>query len=375
MNFKPFYPKQSHPAKEKYSRLLLGVAQVGKLSSTNIKPFIQYRIAENVFCKAFSAVNIGRKDCSVDAYKEKDGIGIKTFLSNGLYKYEKIAEFNDRAKYPLVYSNKKKLIRQIASYRNKRLRDTKKEFQFKNSLYHYLLRGVRKILICECPMSLIEEKNILLQTGKKKHIIRFEDGKSHYYFHTTKNTLYKEFPTNNPFEIINIPSSIDNKLVVELFEELAVQKKKEVSLLKTKDYVILPLYSTRTGEVPKKSGLNQWNAKGRVRNYNEVYIPIPKAVHKQKPKFFPRRYQKFKLITQDGKEFSAKVCQDESKALMTDPNKDLGQWLLRSILKLRKGQLADSEFLRKKGADTVIIYKLSDEKYQIALHSLGGLKK
>jgi len=32
-----------------------------------------------------------------------------------------------------------------------------------------------------------------------------------------------------------------------------------------------------------KSGLNQWNARGRDRNPNEVYIPIPAEIHKNFP--------------------------------------------------------------------------------------------
>jgi hypothetical protein len=60
---------------------------------------------------------------------------------------------------------------------------------------------------------------------------------------------------------------------------------------------------------------------------------------------------------------------------MTDPNKDLGKWLLRNMLGLKKGELASLEFLRKKNADTVIIYKLKEGIYQISLHSFGGFEK
>ena len=60
---------------------------------------------------------------------------------------------------------------------------------------------------------------------------------------------------------------------------------------------------------------------------------------------------------------------------MTDQNKDLGRWLLRDMLGLKKGELATLEFLRKKNADTVIIYKLKEGIYQISLHSFGGLEK
>ena len=44
---------------------------------------------------------------------------------------------------------------------------------------------------------------------------------------------------------------------------------------KEENFIILPLYSVRDNNVPTKSGLNQWNAAGRKRHPNEVYIPIP----------------------------------------------------------------------------------------------------
>lgn len=220
-------------------------------------------------------------------------------------------------------------------------------------------------------MALIDDRNIKLRPSRRAHIIKFTDGNFLYHFHMTKNTLYKAFDTTNALDVIEIPAGIDGKLLGEALKEFTVEDEKEADLITTKEYVILPLFSTRTKEVPEKSGLNQWNAGGRARDYDEVYIPIPKIVHKAKPDFFPARDSHFKLKTQDGREFTAKVCQDNSKALMTTPNKDLGKWLLRDVLGLEYGQIADYDFLKEKGADTVIIYKLSESEYQIALHTVG----
>lgn len=88
--FKHFYPKQNLKDKQIYSRLLLGAAQTSRLYSESDKPLIHYRAAENIFCKAFSAENVSRGDVSVDAVKEKDGLGIKTFVSGAQPKAEKI---------------------------------------------------------------------------------------------------------------------------------------------------------------------------------------------------------------------------------------------------------------------------------------------
>lgn len=62
---------------------------------------------------------------------------------------------------------------------------------------------------------------------------------------------------------------------------------------------------------------------------------------------------------------SAKVCQENSKALMTDPNKALSDWLLRKILKLKEGELATIEKLNELGFDSVIITKIDEENFKI----------
>ncbi|MBI4721555.1 MAG: NgoFVII family restriction endonuclease [Candidatus Stahlbacteria bacterium] len=378
MKFKLFYPTQEEKSKQKYKKLLYGVSQASKLFSESKKPYIHYRTAENIFCKSFIAKNVGRKDCSVDAIKIDYGIGIKTFVSNGKLRFEKIAEFDDRKKYPLDYKDGSKLIKQIASYRNKRLETTVKDFGLDNVVYHYIIRDIGKIFIYECPMIPINEKLISIRKTRRasEHILNFNDKCYDYLFNLSKHTLYQGFLTINPLDIIELPTKIDNKSLTDALEELIGEEKSaESSLLETKEYVILPLYSIRMGEVPERSGLNQWHARGRPRDYDEVYIPIPIIVHKQKPGFFPGRDHKFRLKTEDGREFLAKICQENNKALMTDPNKDLGEWLLRDTLGLKKGEIATIEFLRGKNADTVIIYKLSENVYQIALHSFGRFEE
>jgi hypothetical protein len=118
--------------------------------------------------------------------------------------------------------------------------------------------------------------------------------------------------------------------------------------------------------------LNQWNAGGRKRDINEIYIPIPAIIHKKYPNFFPKRYKKFHLKVPTKEIFNAKVCQDNSKALMTDPNKALSDWLLRKVLKLKEGELATIEKLNKLGFDSVIIIKEDDRNYKIDIMKSGS---
>lgn len=81
------------------------------------------------------------------------------------------------------------------------------------------------------------------------------------------------------------------------------------------NYVILPLFSERKKEVPEKSGLNQWNARGRTRDPNEVYIPVPILIYHKFPNFFPPREIQFSLCLPNGSSIQAKICQDNGKAL------------------------------------------------------------
>ena len=63
--------------------------------------------------------------------------------------------------------------------------------------------------------------------------------------------------------------------------------------------------------------------------------------------------------------FSAKVCQDNSKALMTNPNRALSDWLLRKVFQVKEGELLTIEKMNELGFDSVIIYKTDDTNYQI----------
>ncbi len=66
-----------------------------------------------------------------------------------------------------------------------------------------------------------------------------------------------------------------------------------------------------------------------------------------------------------GEKLKAKVCQDNSKALMTNPNKALSDWLLRKVFSLKEGELATIKKMDELGFDSVIITKESNGNYKI----------
>ena len=45
----------------------------------------------------------------------------------------------------------------------------------------------------------------------------------------------------------------------------------------------------------------------------------------------------------------SKVCQDGGKALMLYSNREIGQWILRDVLRLREGELLTYEKLQTLG--------------------------
>ena len=139
-----------------------------------------------------------------------------------------------------------------------------------------------------------------------------------------------------------------------------------------KNIIYLPLYSRKGGiHVQEKSGLNQWNANGRARDCYEVYIPVPKEVHRLYPGFFPDREHSFTLVLPNGEELSAKICQANDKALMSNPNADLGRWIIGE-LEERVNELIENphtlityEILQAAQVDSVRVIRESDYRYTI----------
>ena len=102
-----------------------------------------------------------------------------------------------------------------------------------------------------------------------------------------------------------------------------------------------------------------------ARNADEVYIPIPAKIHANFPVFFPSKDESFSLHLPNGSVISAKPCQQNRKALMSNPNTALGKWILRDVLQLKEGELVTIELLNRMGFDSVIVYKDSPTEYRI----------
>lgn len=345
--------------KERYAELLKAMAAMSGLFSDNDSPYIDSRFVERIYAHTTGGSDIGRADCSFDvSFDSGEGVGIKTFLAGaGDSKLEKVAEFNSLARLgEFKVRDKEELVLRIAAARNRRVLSDSAEFgiDLETSLYHCLVRFPGGGCVHEEPYPIIDLKKLrpTKSNGTKLRSwselgsgIYFSDGVSQYSFNLSKSVLYKRFSFDRRQEAIDLPihpnplelllgrgratdSARPGRVIIDRWDD----DKVGATLSPGVDYVVLPLYSARNGAVPAASGINQWHAGGRPRKFGEAYVSIPSAIHQLCADFFPPRDTPFSLLLPNSKEVrSAKVCQDGGKALMTDPNFLLGEWLISVI--------------------------------------------
>ncbi len=343
-----------------YSDALIAVGGLSRLFSESDIPFFQYRFVENLFIRATKGKNISRQDAVFDALVgENNGVavGVKTFTlpRKATYSYEKVQEFTALAgKGKIGMMNDRDLIQTIARERNRRILIESASFNADptKSIYHCLIRREGEAVVHEEPYPTISIDAItpLTSSGKKltkfstkSSNIHFHDGLNHYRYSRSKNVLLKKFEISTGSNWDPVKIKIIEDVFSQLFENVlgaTITSDMKITGLYDEssdtpgvDYVVLPLYSVRSGakEVPAKSGLNQWNAAGRARKFGEAYIPVPIDIHKNCKDFFPLG-EKFKLYLPNTKEpADASLCQSDYKALMTKPNDELCKWIFKVI--------------------------------------------
>lgn len=385
-----------------YKKIIQFTGSMSSLYSESDVPLIHPRLVEKLFCFTTGSKDLARHDSSFDAYQSGDrGVGVKTYRSDlkKTTNTEKVAEFTKIAASGVLHNKSKEdLAYSIAELRNMRVASDTAEYglDLDKSYYHCLIRVPGGAFFHEEPYGKVNIPKITPAdaTGKATasfdssnfgHVY-FRDDVSFYSYNVSKNVLYKRFETskgfNSDFFPIPIISDLLKKVVDDRFSlPLESDTVHAIECAKT---VVLPLYSSRSENkvVAPRSGINQWNARGRVRSFGEAYIPVPIAVHREYPNFFPPRDTKFKLRLPNGKIIFAKICQQDGKALMSDPNTDLCEWLFSTI----DGSMPEAEKRLVKeapytysdllhiGKDSVTVTKLEgeDADFEITSASLNS---
>ncbi len=341
---------------------LRAVSSISNLFSDSKTPYIDYRIAENLFCRCFNAENLSRSCVAIDARVEDVGIGVKTFVDTP---YQKIAEFDKKRSYTDTGDVDEDAIR-VSELRNERLDFSRNAYAVDDFIYHYIVRRNSNLAIHECPMDYIDLEKIRVTKSTNKGF-DFTDGRNSFKFSRSKSTILESFDLQKPLysfgvEFITDPTEALMRFYTGEFSlEDGLRGSEQPAPV-----LVLPLFSKRgTIHVPERSGLNQWNAHGRKRDYDEIYIPYQKEDRNRIPGFFPGRDQPFDLELPNGETISAKVCQEGGKAIMSNPNKDLGRWLLRDVLHLDEGELVSMDMLDNLGINAVMFTKKDEGKYSI----------
>lgn len=371
-----FYDLQPEEQKQQYKQMLGIIGKLTRLFSDNTCPYLPYRVQENIFCKYFNADNLSRSDCSADAKKGRIGVGLKTWMGNN---DQKVAEF-DSLREKLSPLSGLELAKKVSEFRNERIRITKNLHGIDELIYHIVKRVPNSMQILEHVFEPIDIENItLLPERGNINNTYFTDGKHVYHFSMSKNTLYMIFDDmilldTFTVDILDDPYTCLMGLADNIPQGITTTQVE----FDTTNKACLRLYSTKpngTKFVAPKSGLNQWNAGGRKRDMNEVYIPFPAEDRERYSGFFSNRDQPFELLLPDGTIISAKVCQQDSKAIMSNPNKVLGEWLLRKVFELPEKTLLTYEMLEVFGIDCVVFTKLGDLRYSVDFAELGTYEK
>lgn len=358
---KEFYTNESCNKKKEYIENLKIIGSLSNLFSESESPFLYYRIMEKIFSKVFDCDDLSRSDITIDVRKGKLGIGLKTFLHHKNGSFQKIAEFNKVSHLFRHINEDLKLIQAVSYYRNKRLDFAVNSQGLSETIYHVITRDTHKMYLYEEDMTYINLEKITIDKVRANTIL-FNDGINSYSFSKSKNTLMMKFlpKGENLVEEIN----------VDIYDDpLSILKnilKDDQLPIPGKDYIILPLYSDRLNEVTEKAGLNMWNASGRLRHHDEVYFPIPKWIHNVFNRFFNYRNNNFNsypfnVTLPDGKTLNMKITQSNGKALQSNPNKALGKWILRDVLRLPINTLVTKNLLDEIGIDSIQLTKNGDE--------------
>lgn len=395
------YPLEQQEEYIKFLQIYASLSNLFRQKKGELIPYLDSKFQETVFARVFKSENTDIGNTPHDIVSivggERIGIGLKTWIGNKP-SFQKVMQLKSFQKEIEQYiDNKESLAYTISAIKNQKMIFDYNRLGLSETgnIYHYITREKDEFTINECAYPLVDLKN-LKNFKKTNSSFLWSDGLKDYKYTFGDSQIWQKFDSEKY-----------NSLVLEKFKVKVIEDPFSLllevcfdainSLTETKDDIIevyLPLYSYKTKEVLKKSGLNAWNAAPKNRNsntprpLNEVYIPIPLEFHKHCPNFFvedifklqtfsgnpdDKSEVRFHLQLPNGKKIPALLTQDNMKALQSgskterDENNKLygqaalGQWLLVDVLGLKERKLVTLDWLKKRDTDCVKLWRKNND--------------
>ncbi|MHA7841956.1 MAG: phospholipase D-like domain-containing protein [Winogradskyella sp.] len=399
------FSKNQREEYTKYLQVYGALTNLFRQKKGDLIPYLDSKFQETVFARVFNSKNVDIGNTPHDILSvfgsERIGIGLKTWMGSNpsFQKVMQLKRFQDEINE--CRNNQEDLAYKISQIRNERILSDHERLGLDKdkNIYHYVTRDKGSFTINECAYPLIDVNN-LKDFNMTKTAFTWSDGLKDYKYTFGDSQIWQNFDSTryetqvlNSFnvDIIDDPFSFLLEAYFEIIEKHKVVEEEIVE-------AYLPLYSYRSKEVEEKSGLNSWNAAPKTkgsnipRPLNEVYIPIPREFHNRNPDFFikdifefEKQRENFKgkksekpeirfyLELPNGKRIPSLVTQDNLKGLQSGSNTEydddgkkygqsaLGQWLLIDVLGLRERKLVTRDWLKKKGTDSVRLWRKKDD--------------
>ncbi|RUT68070.1 NgoFVII family restriction endonuclease [Flavobacterium cupreum] len=368
-------------------------------------PYLDSKFQETVFTKIFNGQNVDIGNTPHDVLSvfgnERVGIGLKTWMGSKP-SFQKVMQLKRYQSEINEYRNDlHALAYKISEIKNERMKSdyVRLGLSEDKNIYHYITRDKGIFTVNECAYPLIDLTR-LNNFNLTQSALSWSDGNKDYRYTFGDSQIWQKFDSNNYNTLIL--NKFDVKIIEDPFSFLlkAYFDIIETSTVAEPDIVeaYLPLYSYETKEVEEKSGLNAWNgapkSKGSntLRPLNEVYIPVPVEFHRKHPNFFTEnileflKFRKsydgaknekpeirFYLQLPNGKRIPSLLTGDNMKNFQSGSNTEydesgkrygqsaLGQWLLVDVLGLKERQPVTREWLKKKGTDSIRLWRKKDD--------------
>ena len=371
-------------------------------------PYLDSKFQETIYAKVFNSQNVDIGNTPHDILSifgnDRIGIGLKTWM-NSKPSFQKVMQLK---KYkseidPYFKKSDEELALKLSKIKNERMMIDYNRLGLSKdkNIYHYVTRDAGKFVIQETLYPLVDTNN--LRSFKRTNTaFTWSDGHKTYKYTYGDSQIWQYFDSNK--KDTNILNQFDVNIIDNPFDFLLksyfnfTDEFKKIGEVSDTVEVYLPLYSYRDKEVQFKGGLNAWNATSKNKNsnslrpLNEVYIPIPSEFHKKNPDFFcPDIFEimqrqknyigdkknkpqvRFHLQLPNGNRIPAFLTQGGMKGLQSgslteiDPKTGklygqsaLGQWLLVDVLGLKERQPVTMEWLKRKGTDSVRLWRTKD---------------